>query len=137
MPSIPASVLYDFVVCSLKTQVDIAKRVRDIQNADYILFDPSFRRTHRIRIGDYRVEVDAMGRKAVTCAAAKEVFDVDDYWQIVREFDCEDIILHHRCIALRAKPVVKSRSKLSIDIPPPTHHHMPSLSATTTPPSSP
>lgn len=135
MTSIPVSVLYDFVVCSLKTQVDIAKRVRDIQNADYILFDPSFRRTHRIRIGDYRVEVDAMGRKAVTCAAAKEVFDFEDYWQVVKDFGCDDIILHGRCIALRAKPVIKSRSKLTLDIPSSTLPSESSLSLT--PPSSP
>lgn len=111
--NVPESVLRHFVVCCLKTQVDIAHRVRDIQNADYILFDPSFRRTHHIRIGDYRVEVDALGRKAITSAAAKEAFDSSDYWAFVSKFDDAEIIKNKECIALLAKPIIKSRSKIT------------------------
>lgn len=68
-----------FVYATLQKQLEIARNIRDVQNADRILFDPSFVTKSIRMINQYRIEVDADGREAILSYGAQRSFNVDKY----------------------------------------------------------
>lgn len=76
---LPCTTLLAFAHQSIQAQIDIACKVRDLQNDTYILFDSSFVTDHTTRVGDFRVQVDSSGRKAVLSMAAQSQFTLMDY----------------------------------------------------------
>lgn len=101
--------LHAFAQSCINVQLDIANRVRRLQNADYVLFDANYHRTSVVRIGNYRVEVDAYNRKAVMCRAANESFTFDDYHYFIKQNPLyKSIKIVDEKAFLPAKPHVRS-----------------------------
>lgn len=68
-----------FVFATLQKQLEIARNVRDMQNSDYILFDPNFVCNTTKMVGKFRVEVDKDGREAILSYGAQKSFNVEKY----------------------------------------------------------
>lgn len=68
---------------TLAKQIVIAKSVQALQNAKYILFDLDFKSISTVMVGHYRVDVDAVGRRAILSAGAQACFTRDQYLRYV------------------------------------------------------
>lgn len=107
MPS--PSVLRAFAQTSITTQLDIASRVRHMQNHDYVLFDKDFHRVSVTRVGNYRVEIDTMGRKGVLCRAAQDNFTFAEYLEFAKTDPIySDIKVLNDKVYLTAKAIIKT-----------------------------
>lgn len=108
--------LHAFAQSCINVQLDIAHRVRRLQNADYVLFDANYHRTSVIRIGNYRVDVDAFNRKAVMCRAANESFTFEDYHYFIKQHPLyKSIKIVDDKAYLTAKPHVRSTIQSASD----------------------
>lgn len=101
------SVLLNFVITSLRSQLDIACRVRDASDLEIVLFDPDYRRTQHVLVRSYRVEVDARGRHAILSRGAQENFSLAEYDSLLRDMIPDEYFVTTSSIVL--KPRVKSR----------------------------
>lgn len=69
-----------FVEATLMKQLELARRVRDVQNAERVLFGnfvpvPAM----AMMIDKIRVDVDRYGRQGLLCAGAQKAFDFQTY----------------------------------------------------------
>lgn len=71
----------DFVRFTLIKQLEVAKKARDIDNRERILFDVTFEAISTRMVGQYRIDVDAQGREAILSAGAQATFTADIYLQ--------------------------------------------------------
>lgn len=101
IPVLPAHSLLEFARCSISAQIDIAVKVRDIQNDTYILFDRSFETVRTVRVGDFRVQVDDVDRRAVLSVAAQSAFSFYDYLYFAQDIARDLIYTVGRVVFLR------------------------------------
>lgn len=112
MSSISSAEAQKFMHVSVNTQIDIAIRVRQSQNRDYVLYDADFHRSNRVLVNGYRVEVDALGRHAILNTASQKSISGLQYFGLVEKFS-KDIIFIDNKVFLKAMPKIRS----SIDSP--------------------
>lgn len=87
-----------FIQSTIDKQVEVAEKVREIDNRDRILFDSHFVTSNYKLYGNFRVEVDRSGREAILSSGAQKCFSIDYYYSFV--FDkpsvarVKDVILY-------------------------------------------
>lgn len=69
----------NFIRATIKKQLKIAKRVKDLQNHRYYIYCKNFDAISTKRIGDFRVEVNKYGDMGILCEGAQQFFSYDDY----------------------------------------------------------
>jgi len=90
-----------FVQSTIDKQVEIVYKVRDIQNYNYILFDKNFK-CHTIdMVGNFRVEVDESGRRAILSTGAQINFNSSLYYPFVKHYP--GVVLQNEVVMLCKK----------------------------------
>lgn len=90
-----------FVFSTLQKQLEIARAVRDHQNLDRVLFDPSFVCVNVRMVDKYRVEIDAKGREAILSYGAQQCFNVEKYMSFM--VGQKDVSQNGSCVILGRK----------------------------------
>jgi hypothetical protein len=109
--------LSQFAQTSISTQLDIANRVRQMQNRDYVLFDKDFHRVSVVRVGNYRVEVDTFGRQGILCRAAQDRFTCKEYLYYLQR---DPIMSDVKVIGDKVFLTAKSAARSTLVTPPPS-----------------
>lgn len=74
-----------FVAKSITQQINIAKRIRDIDNKPRFLFSKHFVAVRSVKIGEFDVLVDANGAQAVFSDPANACFTCEYYFSYVKQ----------------------------------------------------